>query len=98
MFLTRLPVVIADPRFTILAGYFVSVALYTEQRKIDMALINGNTIIRSLSLFHITIGFFFLTSPKTVADQSLVFVLGEAMKLVRLPNRRSTLSVDTESF
>jgi Increased loss of mitochondrial DNA protein 1 len=47
-----------------------------------MGLINGNTIIRSLSLFHITIGFFFLTSPRTVADQSLVFVLGEAMKLV----------------
>jgi hypothetical protein len=47
-----------------------------------MGLINGNTIIRSLSLFHITIGFFFLTSPRTVADQNLVFVLGEAMKLV----------------
>jgi hypothetical protein len=47
-----------------------------------MALIPANTIIRSLSLFHITLGFFFLTSPATIADQTLVFVLGEAMGLV----------------
>ncbi|KAL8366721.1 hypothetical protein RB595_010533 [Gaeumannomyces hyphopodioides] len=44
-----------------------------------MALISANTIITSLSLFHITLGYFFLTSPVTVADQSLVFVMGEAM-------------------
>lgn len=44
-----------------------------------MALISASTIITSLSLFHITLGYFFLTSPVTVADQSLVFVLGEAM-------------------
>jgi hypothetical protein len=50
-----------------------------------MGLINGNTIIRSLALFHITIGFFFLNSPRTVADQSLIFILGEAMKLVSSP-------------
>jgi Increased loss of mitochondrial DNA protein 1 len=48
-----------------------------------MAVVNANTIIRSLSLFHITLGFFFLTSPATIADQTLVFVLGEAMGLVR---------------
>lgn len=50
-----------------------------------MALISASTIITSLSLFHITLGYFFLTSPVTVADQSLVFVLGEAMGMVRAP-------------
>lgn len=44
-----------------------------------MALISARTIITSLSLFHITLGFFFLTSPASVADQALVYVLGEAM-------------------
>jgi hypothetical protein len=44
-----------------------------------MALISAKTIITSLSLFHITLGFFFLTNPMTIADQALVYVLGEAM-------------------
>ncbi|OAA61738.1 Increased loss of mitochondrial DNA protein 1 [Niveomyces insectorum RCEF 264] len=43
-----------------------------------MALISAKTIIISISLFHITLGFFFLTSPITVADQALVWLLGEA--------------------
>ncbi|POS84811.1 hypothetical protein EPUL_001730, partial [Erysiphe pulchra] len=54
-----------------------------------MALISAATIITSLSLFHITLAFFFLTSPITIADQTLVFIIGEAMKLVCL-HLRST--------
>jgi len=46
-----------------------------------MALISAATIITSLSLFHITLAFFFLTSPGTVAHQTLVFIIGEAMGL-----------------
>ncbi|KAJ0162794.1 hypothetical protein CTA2_4001 [Colletotrichum tanaceti] len=44
-----------------------------------MALISAKTIITSLSLFHITLAYFFLTSPVTIADQALVYVLGESM-------------------
>ncbi|TVY80387.1 hypothetical protein LSUE1_G003409 [Lachnellula suecica] len=44
-----------------------------------MALISAATIITSLSLFHITLAFFFLTNPSQIADQTLVFILGEAM-------------------
>jgi hypothetical protein len=47
-----------------------------------MALISAATIITSLSLFHITLAFFFLTSPGAIADQTLVFIIGEAMGLV----------------
>jgi len=47
-----------------------------------MALISGKTIITSVSLFHITLGFFFLTNPGTIADQAVVYILGEAMGLV----------------
>ncbi|TQS36685.1 hypothetical protein Golomagni_02857 [Golovinomyces magnicellulatus] len=46
-----------------------------------MALISAVTIITSISLFHMTLAFFFLTSPATIADQTLVFIIGEAMKL-----------------
>ena len=44
-----------------------------------MALISSKTIITSVSLFHITLGYFFLTSPRTIDDQALVWVLGESM-------------------
>lgn len=47
-----------------------------------MALISAKTILTSLSLFHITLAFFFLTSPVTVSDQALVFILGESMGMV----------------
>jgi len=46
-----------------------------------MAIISSTSILRSLSLFHLTLAFFFLTSPITIADQSLVFIIGEAMEL-----------------
>jgi hypothetical protein len=49
-----------------------------------MALISAKTILTSLCLFHITLGFFFLTNPGTVADQPMVYLLGESMGLVRL--------------
>ncbi|KAM0137820.1 hypothetical protein ACHAP3_004051 [Botrytis cinerea] len=46
-----------------------------------MGIISGATIISSLSLLHITLAFFFITSPVTIAQQSLVFILGESMGL-----------------
>lgn len=46
-----------------------------------MALISATTILTSLSLFHVTLGFFFLTSPVTVADQALVWILGQSVGL-----------------
>ncbi|KAF7867383.1 hypothetical protein EAF04_005466 [Stromatinia cepivora] len=44
-----------------------------------MGIISGATIITSLSLFHITLAFFFITNPVTIAEQSLVFIMGESM-------------------
>lgn len=48
-----------------------------------MALISARTIITSLCFFHITLAFFFLTNPGTIADQGLVWILGESMGMVR---------------
>ncbi|KAI0136206.1 increased loss of mitochondrial DNA protein 1 [Xylariales sp. AK1849] len=44
-----------------------------------MALISAKTILTSLCLFHVTLAFFFFASPASIADQALVWVLGEAM-------------------
>ncbi|KAK1542499.1 hypothetical protein CPAR01_05886 [Colletotrichum paranaense] len=38
-----------------------------------MAIISAKTIITSLSLFHVTLAYFFLTNPATIADQAMVF-------------------------
>ncbi|CCU78904.1 Ilm1p [Blumeria hordei DH14] len=51
-----------------------------------MAIVSAATLITSLSLSHLTLAFFFLTSPMVIADQTLVFILGEAMQL---PDTRS---------
>lgn len=47
-----------------------------------MALISARTILTSISLFHLTLAFFFLTNPGTIADQAIVYVIGEAMGMV----------------
>ncbi|KAI0399184.1 increased loss of mitochondrial DNA protein 1 [Xylaria palmicola] len=44
-----------------------------------MALISASTILTSLCLFHVTLAYFFYTSPHTIADQAFVWVLGEAV-------------------
>ncbi|KAH7017082.1 increased loss of mitochondrial DNA protein 1 [Ilyonectria destructans] len=44
-----------------------------------MALISAKTIITSVSLFHVTIAYFFLTNPSSIDSQALVFILGESM-------------------
>ena len=48
-----------------------------------MAIVSAFTIIRSLSLFHVMLGYFFLTNPRFILDQNIVFILGEAMQLGR---------------
>lgn len=51
-----------------------------------MPLISTKTILTSLSLFHLTLAFFLLTSPQAIADQAVVYLLGESMGL---PHSRS---------
>lgn len=47
-----------------------------------MGLIGPYTLIRSLSIFHIAIAWFFLTAPIKLADADVIVVLGESMRLV----------------
>ncbi|KAF2255258.1 hypothetical protein BU26DRAFT_153164 [Trematosphaeria pertusa] len=46
-----------------------------------MAIVSAYTIIRTLSLFHITLAALILKDPKLVADQNIVFLLGQSMQL-----------------
>lgn len=48
-----------------------------------MGVVSPYTIIRAVSLFHITAAWFFLASPRKIVDQNVVFMLGESMRLVR---------------
>jgi len=48
-----------------------------------MALLSAFTIIRAISLFHLTAAYFFLTAPKIIADQNVVFIMGESIRVVR---------------
>lgn len=47
-----------------------------------MAIVSAYTIIRALALFHVTLAVFVLRNPRMVAEQNIVFLLGEAMQLV----------------
>jgi hypothetical protein len=49
-----------------------------------MGLISPYTLIRAVSAFHITAAWFFLTIPRKLVDQNVVFMLGESMRLVSL--------------
>ncbi|CEJ93744.1 hypothetical protein VHEMI09314 [[Torrubiella] hemipterigena] len=46
-----------------------------------MAFITANTLITSISLFHITIAYFLITNPRTISDQVFVYILGESMTM-----------------
>jgi hypothetical protein len=48
-----------------------------------MAIITAGSMIRSLSLFHLTLAALLLKNPKLVANQSVILVLGGSMQLVR---------------
>lgn len=50
-----------------------------------MAIISTSTMIRSLSLFHLTLAALLVKNPKLIADQSMIMILGGSMQLVRIP-------------
>jgi hypothetical protein len=50
-----------------------------------MAIISAGSMIRSLSLFHLTLAALLLKNPKLIANQGVVVVLGGSMQLVRPP-------------
>ncbi|KAI0872010.1 increased loss of mitochondrial DNA protein 1 [Hypoxylon argillaceum] len=61
-----------------------------------MALISAGTILTSLCLFHVTLAYFFFTNPHTIADQAMVWVLGEVMGMP--PTQYFSTPSPTSSF
>jgi hypothetical protein len=47
-----------------------------------MAFLSAFSLIRILSIFHITVAYFLLAAPSRLVEQHLVILLGEAMRLV----------------
>lgn len=50
-----------------------------------MAIISSFAIVRSLCLFHLTLAWYLLSAPRVVAEQNLVLLFGEAMRIVKIP-------------
>lgn len=50
-----------------------------------MGLLSPYTLIRTVSIFHLSAAYFFLTAPRKLVDQNVVFMLGESMRLVSRP-------------
>lgn len=60
-----------------------------------MAIFSGSSLIRTLSLFHLTLSYYLLTAPSTLSDQNLVFMLGAAMDMPQPPPSLSIASSST---
>lgn len=48
-----------------------------------MGIFSPYTLIRTVSIFHLSSAWFFLSAPRKLVDQNVVFMLGESMRLVR---------------
>jgi len=51
-----------------------------------MAILSSFSLIRGLSLFHLTLAYFLLFSPSVLVEQTFVLILGEAMHLPQITN------------
>jgi hypothetical protein len=51
-----------------------------------MGWLSPYTLIRTVSIFHLSAAYFFLASPRKLVDQNVVFMLGESMRLVGISN------------
>lgn len=57
-----------------------------------MAIISATTLLRAISIFHLTAAYYLLTSPNIIADQNLVFILGASMDIPTTPSTFSKRS------
>ena len=46
-----------------------------------MAILSTSTLFRAVSIFHLTLAYYLLTSPDTLKQQNLVIILGAAMDM-----------------
>ena len=46
-----------------------------------MAILSATTLLRAISLFHLTCAYYLLKSPAKLADHNLVFILGASMDI-----------------
>ena len=61
-----------------------------------MAILSATTLLRTISLFHLTCAYYLLTSPAKLADHNLVFILGASMDIS--PASGSSLSLSSPAL
>lgn len=57
-----------------------------------MAILTAATLIRTLSLFHITLAYYLLTQPALIANHGVVLVLSRSMQLADASTASASLS------
>ncbi|KAL9138017.1 MAG: hypothetical protein Q9175_000757 [Cornicularia normoerica] len=57
-----------------------------------MAILSAQSLLRILTLFHLTLSYYLFTSPATITSQNLVYVLGVSMDIPDPPISLSTPS------
>ncbi len=80
-----------QPRLLLYSHQTTNCGLPTSP-KAHMAILSAQTLLRTLTLFHLTLAYYLLTSPATIASQNLVYVLGAAMEIPEPPTSLSTPS------
>ena len=63
---------------------------------VKMAILSATTLLRTISLFHLTCAYYLLTSPAKLADHNLVFILGASMDIS--PASGSSLSFSSPAL
>ena len=59
-----------------------------------MAVLSSSALLRALSIFHLTLAYYLLTTPSILAEQNLVIILGAAMDI---PLPSETLSTPSSA-
>jgi len=59
-----------------------------------MQIFSSSLVLKTLAFFHLTLAYYLLTSPVTIANQNLVGILGASMEM---PTARSAFSVPDPS-
>lgn len=80
------------PKSSLLFTQSWSYYLFKRPIEPTMAILSAQSLLRTLSIFHLTLSYYLFTSPSTIASQNLVYVLGAAMDIPDPPISLSTPS------
>jgi hypothetical protein len=52
-----------------------------------MAILSSKTLIQAHALFTVILAVYLITSPSAITESDIIFIIGEAMQIVRTPTK-----------